>query len=353
MARTLLVSLLALILAATPAGAAAFYFSPDVPTTLGGTTYLPWEIVRYEAGAYAPVQTLPVNTEIDALHRMDNGNWLLSVRAPTLLGGTTYRPEDVVRFDGVNYALFFDGAANGVPAGSNVDAIFLNGGDTGDLILSFEVPATIAGNTYDNNDLLRFAAGVFTLFLDASALPSPIPPSTNTTGADVRGGLTILTFAVPTTLGGATYLPGELVAWDGAVFTSFHQDPSWPPGSRLNAMAFLADPGTIGPTLRVDKSLIVAGDLRLSWSPSCSSGAEDYGVYEGVLGDWYSHTRIDCSDEDGDHAQEITPSVVDAYYLLVANNPNDEGSYGVDAAGAERPRGAATCVADQAITPCP
>ena len=63
------------------------YLVPDVPADLGAATFLPWEIVRADAGAYSSVLMLPAGTAIDALHRMDNGHWLLSLESPAILGG--------------------------------------------------------------------------------------------------------------------------------------------------------------------------------------------------------------------------------------------------------------------------
>ena len=61
--------------------------------------------------------------------------------------------------------------------------------------------------------------------------------------------------------------------------------------------------------------------------------------------------RIDCTDDGGDLTEEITPAPNDRYYLVVPHNPNDEGSYGTDAAAAERPAGGAVCavLADEVL----
>jgi hypothetical protein len=90
----------------------------------------------------------------------------------------------------------------------------------------------------------------------------------------------------------------------------------------------------------------------LDWSASCSSGAEDYGIYEGTLGTWYSHTQIDCADAGNDLVEQITPAVGSNYYLVVPHG-KAEGSYGLNSAGAERPVGAAVCATPQILTPCP
>jgi hypothetical protein len=94
-------------------------------------------------------------------------------------------------------------------------------------------------------------------------------------------------------------------------------------------------------------------DIVVSWAQSCADGAEDYGIYEGTIGTWYSHTMKDCSDAGGDRTEPITPGAGNRYYLVVARNALVEGSYGQATSGAERPVGAAVCAASQVVTACP
>lgn len=345
--------LMTVLLAATSAGAQSFFFSADVPADLGGVTRLPWEVVRSDSGSYSSELVLPDGTPLDAVHRLDGGDWLLSVDSPTELGGMTWSSSDVIRFDGINFTPFFNGLSAGVPANSDVDAVFLDGGDTGALILSFDVMTTIGANTYEPADLVTFIGGSFSLYFDGSATTPVIPTSSNVTGADQRGMLVILTFDVPTTLAAATVLPGSLVSWDGASFASLYNDPTWPLSSRIDAIAFLPDPGRVPNTIVVDKSVITIGDLKIGWSAGCSTGTEDYGIYEGEIGTWYSHTMIDCLDDGGDRTEEITPSMGSQYYLVVPQNSNDEGSYGTRSTSTERTPGASTCIATQTLASCP
>jgi hypothetical protein len=360
--------LVVLGLAGSHMWAVSLYESPDVPTDLPpGTTYLPWDIVRDDSGTYSLHFTHPVNTPLNGLHQLCSGDWLLSVEAPTDLGGTTYDPRDVILFDGVNYGLFFCGGPIGVPAGTDVDAAFVLGPDTGDLVVSFDVPtdlSAIGGAVYDPADLVQFmrtgpgCAGwsIVGPYFDASAATPPVALSDNVTGADVRGGDTILNFDVPTAIGSPDYLPGQQVAWDGAAFSLFNASASWPISSRVDAMAFPPDPGSVpssgAASLRLTKPAGFPPTIRLIWGPASSAGAEDYGIYEGTIGSWTSHTAIDCHDDGGDLQEDITPQAASSYYLVVPNNPNDEGSYGTNSGGSPRPPGTATCRPTQALD-CP
>jgi hypothetical protein len=111
--------------------------------------------------------------------------------------------------------------------------------------------------------------------------------------------------------------------------------------------------GSVGDSLRIDKSTVTPGNVKLSWGPSCSASATDSAIYEGQLGDWYSHVMRTCTDSGSDRSEELTPSAGNRYYLIVPLGPDGEGSYGTDSRGAERPLGAgARCAAVQSLGPC-
>src|SRR5262245_31692260 len=261
MKRHLLLAVL-LVLAAPHAQAVSFYLSPDAPADLGGVTRLPWDIVRKDnPGAYTATLTLPFGTAIDGLHRMDSGDWLVSVEAPADLGLTTWDPRDVFRTNGAVFGSFFCGAAFGVPLGSNVDAVFQVGGDLGSLVIGFDVPTQVGALTVRPGDLLELRKVgplcsnwiVIGFYLDASITVPPIDVSSNTTGGDRRAADTVVPFDIPTTLGVATFLPGQLAGWNGAAFSLQFSDPAWPVTEHIADFAYLADPGAVPITMTVQR----------------------------------------------------------------------------------------------------
>ena len=94
------------------------------------------------------------------------------------------------------------------------------------------------------------------------------------------------------------------------------------------------------------------GSLDLDWGASCAATADDYAVYEGVLGSWYSHTAAVCS-TSGVLEATLNASSGDRYYLVVPLDDQSEGSYGTDSSGAERPRPGAHCRTQRNTTACP
>ncbi|HEX6852223.1 MAG TPA: hypothetical protein VF139_12550 [Candidatus Polarisedimenticolaceae bacterium] len=374
-----LLAALALAVAAGPAPYAAspLHVCPDVPTTetASSTTLFPWTVARYDGSgpAYASVLTIPGSPAVDGMHKLDaSGSWLFSFEHATDLAGALAPPaqgRDVVRYDGpsATYALFFCGAsvADAVPDGSNVDAILLDGGDAGNLWVSFDVPTTIGFQTFDPGDLVawrRTGAGCSGWSLaaanpafDASAAGIGIPSSSNVIGAEKFGATIVVTLDVPSDLGppgSTTFTTDEVVAWDGAAWSVWEPLSGWPAGSLVDGLAGVGNPGRVA-LLQVSKSAAIPGSLDLAWSASCSEGGTDYGIYEGALGSWYSHVAIGCTDAGGDLAETVPPAPGNRYYLVVPRNGAAEGSYGLRSGAIERPAGGGACEATQVITECP
>jgi len=121
----------------------------------------------------------------------------------------------------------------------------------------------------------------------------------------------------------------------------------------------LAPPGEPGVSgqLTVERG---AGDLVFQWGqPEAACGAVDFMLYRGDLttlrgGDYSHDTALTCSSGASNFSlAENDPRLGSAdYFLVVAGNGQQEGSYGRSAAGAERPSSAVACVAAQNLGSC-
>jgi hypothetical protein len=126
--------------------------------------------------------------------------------------------------------------------------------------------------------------------------------------------------------------------------------------SDTSADAFVPGPGPAVPGgessgLRVTKD--VGTSITLTWNPSCSTADNDYAVYEGEVGNWYSHVEVPglCA-TGGATSATFDPSVGDRYYLVVPTDSSTEGSYGRDSNMAERPASTTPCLT-QSLGTCP
>lgn len=88
--------------------------------------------------------------------------------------------------------------------------------------------------------------------------------------------------------------------------------------------------------------------LRLTWE-DLGPTVPAYNVYEGTIGDWYSHAPLLCrvtgtADGAGNRFLDITPTgVADRYYLVTASDACGEGSPGRAGSGLRRPMPNGTC----------
>jgi hypothetical protein len=121
------------------------------------------------AVSLASLGALPVQTDVSAFHVLANGDRLFVLDIATSLPGGVYaEPRDVVRYNGSTYSLEFDGSVAGVPAGARIDALSVD--QTNALLMSFDIAVDAAGVLAADEDLLRYNAGVFSMFFDGSAM---------------------------------------------------------------------------------------------------------------------------------------------------------------------------------------
>jgi hypothetical protein len=361
----------------------SLYVCVDAPLDAGDAGFVePWHVAEYDSGSYALALDVPATRivgAVDAVHKMDRpGNWLFSVGAPCVIGadpGIEAESRDVVRFDGSSYSIFFSGGAvsDPIPANNGIDALYLDGSDDGDLILSFRSPVELpadSGNFRAPADLVRFrhfgnGAADWSyegVVFDSSAVGDGVLAWRNVIGADDDGGRTLLVFDDPVVLDstdGPTILErGQVVSWDGTSFGVVQTLADWPGNRRVDALSCEANPGEVI-ELTMDRPSSLPGTLRILWEASCASGVDDYGIYEGALGSFDSHVLRDCTDDGADRVEDLPIPPGDAYYLVVPYNGSFEGSYGegrIKGLPVQRPQAADPadrCVAEQRVSACP
>ena len=112
------------------------------------------------------------------------------------------------------------------------------------------------------------------------------------------------------------------------------------------------DRPSAGTPLSLKKNTGIPSHLDLSWGDSCGPEQTNFAVYEGTIGTWYNHTSRLCTTGGALSAANLTPAAASSYYLVVPLSASNEGSYGKNKAGTERPRGSAVCRANQSTDGC-
>jgi hypothetical protein len=106
----------------------------------------------------------------------------------------------------------------------------------------------------------------------------------------------------------------------------------------------VAVPGEASPML-VDYDK-VTGAVQLTYTPACD--ASDNNVYYGDLAgvSTYAYAGVTCSVGNTGSAS-FDPGLDSAFFLIVGNNGAEEGSYGIDSSGVERPEDGPTPLCDR------
>jgi hypothetical protein len=223
--------------------------SPDVDTDLSGVPVRGREAAIDDLAGGILIEDfggLPDGADVSALHEELNGRLLFASDVSVALpGGVTARPDDVAVLVGGIYGIAFDGAAAGVPEGAAVDAVTI--GPAGKTLLSFYVYFDLAGLNAVDEDLVSFDGAQFALAFDGSA--AGIDPALDLDGAAYAGGgRYALSFDGAGELGGVTFADEDVVTLTlvGSDMKLFYdgsaQHVRWPQ-SDLDAVA-LPEPAT-------------------------------------------------------------------------------------------------------------
>ena len=156
-------------------GADAHLLVLDTTVALpGGVTATPRKVIGFNGGAYSEVVDLagcglPAGTKIDAM--TSGGSMWFSFDMPVSLGGTLYDDEDVVALSGCTWAPILDGSAAGIPSDLDVDGLSYQSA-TGVLMMSLDGAGTVGGVAFDDEDVLAYdmASGGWSLVYDGSSL---------------------------------------------------------------------------------------------------------------------------------------------------------------------------------------
>jgi hypothetical protein len=302
------------------------------------------QIVRHQAGAAHVVLSLPETVALAGLHREASGAWLFSLEAAAVLGDVAIESRDVARFDGSTYSIAMSGAALGIEEGVGIDALVID--PNGAFVLSFDTPT----DQFSAADLVRWNPSSGWEFVWRAA-DAGIPASINLVGADFDAQQAlVLGFDGPFELGGIAYPLGALLEWDGAALAPYFIDGSWPETTeRADFVLSRGGAGEASDALWLSK---LDDQLRLTWEPAHCGDSDDFAIYEGVLGEFQNHLPITCT-TGGALSVTISPEQQNAYYLVVARNVSEEGSYGRRSDGTQRTPSQSSCAPQVVASGCP
>jgi Zn-dependent metalloprotease len=147
---------------------------PPTPTPTFTPTFTPINTATFTPTATATPSQTPTNTFTPTATPPYSYHPLyLSLTSSQTIGGVSAADEDILRFDGQNWSLFFDGSDVGV---GSPDLFAFSLLDADSILMSFSANVTVNGITATPQDVLRFdatslgstTAGTFSMYFDGS-----------------------------------------------------------------------------------------------------------------------------------------------------------------------------------------
>lgn len=195
--------------------ASQWYLSFQSIQGMDGQTSFPYQVMSFDPGTGAisteltPTDSAPISglsvAEADASyfvlqHHVDLGSGLVA------------RPNDIIVSDASGLNLAFDADTEGIPDGVKIDA--LHRVESGQWVISIDVHAELGGTTYSDGDLIGHDGTEF--FLVASEADLGLENSADVTGiTQGTGGRWLVTLASGgQTLDGMVYFSGDVLLGD-------------------------------------------------------------------------------------------------------------------------------------------
>ncbi len=193
--------------------------------------------------------------------------------------------------NGVSYFTYLRGQDIGIPPEARIDALMMDVSDR--PVLSLDIPVDVSSGTLHPSDLATVNGTTgLTLYWDAQA--AGVPPEANLVGAELDAGDKTHFVIRHSCLSQRHRIQSRRsVQWiGGSSFAHYASDGNWPPEARVNDFAFATPAGAVPNVLMVTRA---GGNIVLNWTSSCGNSDSDYEVYEGAIGNYYSHHSLVCT----------------------------------------------------------
>jgi hypothetical protein len=136
------------------------YLSTDSAATLGGLAFRDGDIVAYDtttdlATLVFSEDLFAADENVDALHILGNGHFILSTLTNSTIGGVLFADGDLIDYDPVTNTaseLFSEALFGG--ANENIDSVYIR--PNGRIVLSTTTDAVLLGFAFANSDLVEY-----------------------------------------------------------------------------------------------------------------------------------------------------------------------------------------------------
>lgn len=170
-------------------------------------------------------------------------------------------------------------------------------------------------------------------------------------GTPIASGLTGTSYTDNTGTNGVTYTYSVLAVNSAGL--SFDGNKTLQAGD-FDLVCGGAAPGSIYKNSSSAAKFSKSGsNIVATWGPpggTCSP--TDYAIYQGTIGNWYSHNTVITCSAGTDFTETFATPAGDVYFLIVPISATEEGSYGTNSNSQERPVSANRCKSTQNLTSC-
>ncbi len=208
-------AILALLLGRFTSGAAvdlvSITYSPDITVVLGSRVVVDGEVVRERSDGFTQRLIAGGPSDVDAFHRFADGSVLLSLEASTVANGRFASPADILAFGSGGVQTVLDSRSLGVPVGANADAVSIEP-VTDALLISFDITVKLGDTVFADEDVIRFNGQSFSMYFDASA--AGIAEGLDLDGVHAEHGLLLVSFDGSGRAGGVHFDDEDVLEYD-------------------------------------------------------------------------------------------------------------------------------------------
>lgn len=227
-ASCLALQVLLILFLIVPSYAGYILFSTDEDFAIGIIQPADDNLVSYFTDTFylsglLPPGSLPKQVNVDAIGILSQNEIVISLDEDVIISSTLYADEDLIKFNGSTFSMWWNASGSGLPPEVNLDAVYVLSVSPQEVLFSLEEDAVLptVGLVADE-DIIKRKEGVgFSMFLDGSSIGIPPEADIDAIAKDPSTGHYIISLDSDAVIGSTLYFDADLIEYTGAGFTLY------------------------------------------------------------------------------------------------------------------------------------